>query len=120
MGKLFSTSGIGPGCPAYFSAEEPDSRVFGVAAPGQRVRHAADRSVILHISERNTVLSEGDRQRGQTHTGHGKRQCHIRLINKVKLIRPNTGADQIADQLVHADGRMVVHQNGFALYTNHQ
>ena len=73
MGKLFLTFGIGPGCPAYFSAEETDSRVFGVAAPGKRVGHAAEGRVILHIPERNTVLSEGDREGGQPHPGYGNR-----------------------------------------------
>ena len=95
MGKPVLTPGIGPVCPADFSAEEPDRRIIGATAPGQRVGHAADRCVILHIAERDAVLTEGDRQRGQTHTGHGECQRHIRLINKMKLIRPDTGANKI-------------------------
>ena len=95
MGKPGLTSGIGPVRPADFPAEEPDRRIIGATAPGQRVGHAADRCVILHIAERDAVLTEGDRQRGQTHTGHGECQRHIRLINKMKLIRPDTGANKI-------------------------
>ena len=95
MGKPGLTSGIGPVRPADFPAEEPDRWVFGVAAPGKRIGHTADRCVILHIAERNAVLTEGDRQGGQTHSGHGERQRHIRLIHEVKLIRPDTGANKI-------------------------
>ena len=95
MGKLGLTSGIGPVRPADLSAKEPDARIFGVAAPGQGVGHATDRCVILHIAERDAVLTEGDRQRGQTHTGYRERQRHIRLVNKVKLIRTNAGTNKI-------------------------
>ena len=107
MDKRLLTFGIGPVCPAYFSAEETDSRILGVAAPGKRVGHTADRRVILHISERNTVLPEGNREGGQADPGNRERQCHIRLINKVKLLLPNTGTDQVGDQLVHADRWMI-------------
>ena len=95
MGKPDLTPGIGPVRPADFPAEEPDRWVFGVAAPGKRIGHTADRCVILHIAERNAVLTEGDRQGGQTHSGYRERQRHIRLIHKVKLIRPDTGANKI-------------------------
>ena len=95
MGKLGLTSGIGPVRPTDFSAEELDRRVFGIAAPGKRIGHAADRRVIVHIAERDAVLTEGDRQRGQTHTGHGECQRHIRLINEVELFLPDAGANKI-------------------------
>ena len=95
MGKQALTSGTGPVCPADFPAEEPDRWIFGVAAPGQRIGHTADRRVIFHIAERDAVLTEGDRQRGQTHSGYRERQRHIRLVNKMKLIRPDTGANKI-------------------------